>query len=313
LQRRAAAGEARGEALALHALDATVPLMRQIEALQKAAIERAQTWDSLEHGLRSQLREADARQREALEAQSATVSQVQEVARRLRSAEAEIARMREEAAAAAETGAQREAKWQGEVKALNAELGKTKEELAQRTQQVLSMSSRRSTGPTSPPLSPAPAATAPIATTVTSPSPPPLLSSSSRSLRDLGSSQRGGSAMPLEKLASMLSQREGELAAVQSQLAALNAVKAELEEEVARLTGRTSDMQAQIDQLSKAVANAASIERRHDAALILLGEQQQRVEELLLDIEDMKATYRAQLAQLAAEKESLIPPLPPKK
>lgn len=314
LQRRAAAGEARGEALASHALDSTVPLLRQIEALQQSAIAKSQAWDALERSLRAQCREADVRRTEALEAAARSASQAQDASRRLAEADAELGKRKEEleaartvaardAESANSAAAQRDARTK-ELAAVKAELAITKEELEEirvRHQQLVS--ARRLS---SPPV-------AAFASQAVSTSPSPPLSASQRigGGGGLSASQRAltssaAAAIPaVERLSALLAQREGEFTAVQGQLSSLKAVKSELEEEVVRLTARTSDLQVQIDSMSRNTVACADLERRHGAALVLLGEQEERVQELLLDIEDMKATYRAQLAQLAAENESL--------
>lgn len=75
-------------------------------------------------------------------------------------------------------------------------------------------------------------------------------------------------------------------------------MRQELERALVTQTQRAEEAQSAASELRE-------LQTRYDAALELLGERTERVEELHQDIADMKALYKAQITELCAQLEAL--------
>ncbi|XP_050232419.1 golgin candidate 5 [Mercurialis annua] len=94
---------------------------------------------------------------------------------------------------------------------------------------------------------------------------------------------------------SALRQKEGELASYMSRLVSLESIRDSLSEELVRMTAECEKLQAESALLPGIRAELDALRRRHSAALELMGERDEELEELRADIVDLKEMYREQV------------------
>lgn len=92
-----------------------------------------------------------------------------------------------------------------------------------------------------------------------------------------------------------LRQKEGELASYMSRLASLESIRDSLAEELVKMTAQCEKLQAEASVLPGIRAELDALRRRHSAALELMGERDEELEELRADIVDLKEMYREQV------------------
>lgn len=92
-----------------------------------------------------------------------------------------------------------------------------------------------------------------------------------------------------------LRQKEGELASYISRLASLESIRDSLAEELVSMTAQCEKLRAESSMLPGIRAELESLRRRHSAALELMGERDEELEELRADIVDLKEMYREQV------------------
>ncbi|CAA2982143.1 Hypothetical predicted protein [Olea europaea subsp. europaea] len=92
-----------------------------------------------------------------------------------------------------------------------------------------------------------------------------------------------------------LRQKEGELASYMSRLASLESIRDSLAEELVKMTAQCEKLQVESATLPGIRAELESLRRRHSAALELMGERDEELEELRADIVDLKEMYREQV------------------
>ncbi|CAK9161500.1 unnamed protein product [Ilex paraguariensis] len=92
-----------------------------------------------------------------------------------------------------------------------------------------------------------------------------------------------------------LRQREGELASYMSRLASMESIRDSLAEELVKMTAQCEKLQAEAAMLPGIRAELDALRRRHSAALELMGERDEELEELRADIMDLKEMYREQV------------------
>ncbi|KAG6418287.1 hypothetical protein SASPL_120489 [Salvia splendens] len=94
-----------------------------------------------------------------------------------------------------------------------------------------------------------------------------------------------------------LRQKEGELASYASRLASLESIRDSLAEELVKLTAevRCEKLRTEAATLPGIRAELEALRRRHSAALELMGERDEELEELRADIVDLKEMYREQV------------------
>nr|XP_009387965.1 PREDICTED: golgin candidate 5-like [Musa acuminata subsp. malaccensis] len=92
-----------------------------------------------------------------------------------------------------------------------------------------------------------------------------------------------------------LRQKDGELASYMSRLASLESVRNSLAEELVKMTEQCEKLQAEAGVLPGLRAELEALRRRHSAALELMGEHDEELEELRADIIDLKEMYREQV------------------
>ncbi|KAK9078325.1 hypothetical protein SSX86_002382 [Deinandra increscens subsp. villosa] len=92
-----------------------------------------------------------------------------------------------------------------------------------------------------------------------------------------------------------LRQKEGELASYMSRLASMESIRDSLAEELVKVTGECEKLRSEVSQLPGMKAEMEALRRRHSAALELMGERDEELEELRADIVDLKEMYREQV------------------
>ncbi|KAL3528747.1 hypothetical protein ACH5RR_008069 [Cinchona calisaya] len=94
---------------------------------------------------------------------------------------------------------------------------------------------------------------------------------------------------------SALRQKEGELASYMSRLASMESIRDSLAEELVKMTAQCEKLRAESALLPGLRAELEALRRRHSAALELMGERDEELEELRADIIDLKEMYREQV------------------
>ncbi|KAL9668748.1 hypothetical protein QQ045_006288 [Rhodiola kirilowii] len=92
-----------------------------------------------------------------------------------------------------------------------------------------------------------------------------------------------------------LRQKEGEIASYMSRLASMEAIRDSLAEELVKMTAECEKLRAEAATLPGIRAELEALRRRHSAALELMGERDEELEELRADIVDLKEMYREQV------------------
>ncbi|CAH9052749.1 unnamed protein product [Cuscuta europaea] len=92
-----------------------------------------------------------------------------------------------------------------------------------------------------------------------------------------------------------LRQKEGELASYMTRLASMEAIRDSLAEELVKMTAECEKLRAEAAMLPGIRAELEALRRRHSAALELMGERDEELEELRADIVDLKEMYREQV------------------
>ncbi|KAB2611300.1 golgin candidate 5-like [Pyrus ussuriensis x Pyrus communis] len=92
-----------------------------------------------------------------------------------------------------------------------------------------------------------------------------------------------------------LRQKEGELASYMSRLASMESIRDSLAEELVKMTEQCEKLRAEAVMLPGMRAELDALRRRHSAALELMGERDEELEELRADIVDLKEMYREQV------------------
>ncbi|KAK4479604.1 hypothetical protein RD792_015127 [Penstemon davidsonii] len=95
-----------------------------------------------------------------------------------------------------------------------------------------------------------------------------------------------------------LRQKEGELASYMSRLASLESIRDSLAEELVKMTEQCEKLRVEAATLPGLRAELEALRRRHSAALELMGERDEELEELRADIIDLKEMYREQVNML---------------
>ncbi|KAF2323429.1 hypothetical protein GH714_035411 [Hevea brasiliensis] len=92
-----------------------------------------------------------------------------------------------------------------------------------------------------------------------------------------------------------LRQKEGELASYMSRLTSMESIRDSLAEELVKMTAQCEKLRAESALLPGIRAELEALRRRHSAALELMGERDEELEELRADIVDLKEMYREQV------------------
>ncbi|KAG9141501.1 hypothetical protein Leryth_001929 [Lithospermum erythrorhizon] len=106
---------------------------------------------------------------------------------------------------------------------------------------------------------------------------------------------------------SALRQKEGELASYMSRLASMESIRDSLAEELVKMTAQCEKLRTEAAMLPSIRAELEALRRRHSAALELMGERDEELEELRADIVDLKEMYREQVNLLVNKIQVMSP------
>jgi TATA element modulatory factor len=101
-----------------------------------------------------------------------------------------------------------------------------------------------------------------------------------------------------ERLHSTLRQRIGEIASLHSQLTSKETATQALADEVVALTARVEELTAELKDAPEVRSGLSDLTVRHAALLELLGEREERIQELEADLVDINQMYKAQITDL---------------
>ncbi|PKI67864.1 hypothetical protein CRG98_011763 [Punica granatum] len=102
-----------------------------------------------------------------------------------------------------------------------------------------------------------------------------------------------------------LRQKEGELASYMSRLASMESIRDSLAEELVKMTAQCEKLRSEASTVPGIRAELEALRRRHSAALELMGERDEELEELRADIADLKEMYREQVSLLVNQIQTL--------
>ncbi|KAI8356948.1 TATA element modulatory factor 1 TATA binding-domain-containing protein [Mortierella sp. GBAus27b] len=128
--------------------------------------------------------------------------------------------------------------------------------------------------------------------------------SSSVGLMNFGGNA-SGQAVAIERLNTMVRQLEGQVTFLNEQVRTANKNKDELSDELVRVTMELEEMQSHASRASGIDQELSLLQQRHKAALEMLGEKTEEVQELRADLHDVKEAYRDQINDLLGQLESL--------
>ncbi|XP_019425040.1 PREDICTED: golgin candidate 5-like isoform X2 [Lupinus angustifolius] len=106
---------------------------------------------------------------------------------------------------------------------------------------------------------------------------------------------------------SVLRQKEGELASYMSRLASMESIRDSLAEELVQMTEQCEKLRKEAAFLPGLRAELEALRKRHSAALELMGERDEELEELRADIVDVKEMYREQVNMLVNKIQRMNP------
>ncbi|KAJ6700770.1 GOLGIN CANDIDATE 5 [Salix koriyanagi] len=295
LQKRYQASERRCEELITQVPDSTRPLLRQIEAMQETTARRAEAWAAVERSLNSRLQEAETKAAVAEEREQSVNNRLSQTLSRINVLEAQISCLRTE-----------------QMQLKNYFNRKLKERKAarldlERTAHVHSTSASDQTpiarsnsafenGNLTRKLS--------TASSLGSMEESYYLQASLDTSDNLFERRNFGEAtmspyymksITPSAFESALRQKEGELASYMSRLASMESVRDSLAEELVKMTSQCEKLRAESSLLPGVQAELDALRQRHSAALELMGERDEELEELRADIVDLKDMYREQV------------------
>ncbi|KAF8930716.1 hypothetical protein BGZ58_008083 [Dissophora ornata] len=112
-----------------------------------------------------------------------------------------------------------------------------------------------------------------------------------------------GQAVALERLHATVRQLEGQVTFLTEQMRAASKNKEELSDELVRVTMELEELQIQATRVPGLEQELGLLQERHRAALEMLGERTEEVQELKADIADVKEAYRDQINELLGQLE----------
>ncbi|KAF9210705.1 hypothetical protein BGZ59_009073 [Podila verticillata] len=127
--------------------------------------------------------------------------------------------------------------------------------------------------------------------------------SGSVGLLALGPSSGTGPAVAIERLNTMVRQLEGQVTFLTEQVRTANKNKDELSDELVKVTMELEELQSLAAKVPGLEQELLLLQERHKAALEMLGERTEEVQELRADIVDVKEAYRDQISELLSQLE----------
>lgn len=105
----------------------------------------------------------------------------------------------------------------------------------------------------------------------------------------------GASAVAMERHLAKIRQLQGELAQVQRELASCKAAHEHANEELLEATQKLQSLHQGGHEALALKAELEDLKKRHEMALVIIGERNEKAEELEADMADVKALYREQI------------------
>ncbi|KAI8822634.1 TATA element modulatory factor 1 TATA binding-domain-containing protein [Fimicolochytrium jonesii] len=338
LQRRLQEVEAQSHILASVSEESSAPLLRQIETLQSQHAASLRKWEQIERQLTAQYQDADAERKRALESERQHVAKLASLTSAIGSLQEQLETERINLQSHEQAHKDKDneiAQLQSAANKLNGRIAELEtshqllQDLATETEARLrkELDNERkklaelqeSLATVRPPLPPADVAKQLPPLTIEIPkgritpdeSRRPSMStqslfSESASVAAVAPPSAGipgafSSAAIIERLQSTVRNYEGQLASLRTQLQMAEQGRNDLAEELVKVTS-----EIEIGRAGEAVQQEKEeLNRRYLAALELLGEKTELVEELRADINDMKSIFRQQITELTVEMEAM--------
>ncbi|XP_041473381.1 TATA element modulatory factor-like isoform X2 [Lytechinus variegatus] len=108
----------------------------------------------------------------------------------------------------------------------------------------------------------------------------------------------GSATSIIESLQSQLKQREGEISQLQSEIFQLERTRSSMAEEIVKLTNQTDRLEEEVSYVPELRIQLKDLQHRYNAVLQMYGEKAEEVQELKLDLQDVKEMYRQQIEDL---------------
>ena len=105
-------------------------------------------------------------------------------------------------------------------------------------------------------------------------------------------------AVGMEHLQSLLKQREGEVTALQSQVALLEKARSSVSEELMSVASDNEQLHQKLEHLPVLKRQVDSLDKRYNTMLQMYGEKAEECNELRMDLEDVKSMYKQQIQDL---------------
>ncbi|KAI8806168.1 TATA element modulatory factor 1 TATA binding-domain-containing protein [Cladochytrium replicatum] len=327
LQNRLQAAEARNEELSSITQNSTKPLLRQIEMLQQQHAIAQKQWEHVEESMTIRLREMEVFRSTAAEKERAWSERLTDLNARIASADASYARERQEKSSLLtelESARHRNDLLEIQIRDLKTkietlknshareledakenyedmlqhQLEQAREQIAERERQRVEKEvqknklrldiTRRHSG-----LSVSPRLPVSSASSVASkPGSPSELVSREELPSTTSATTGGSSAVIIERLQSALKQYEGQMAALKTQLQMAGQSRDEMAEELVKVTNEVEESRKLGAEFERFKMEHSALNSRYLASLELLGEKEERVQELEQDIQDLKDMYR---------------------
>ncbi|KAJ3414680.1 hypothetical protein HDV05_006215 [Chytridiales sp. JEL 0842] len=331
LHSRIQEAEARHEDLSSQARLADRPLVRQIEALQDQYASARRDWEQIETTLTLRLQDAERERSNAVEKERALAERYNELNNRFVSLELQSSRERQERSRfLAELETER-AKVEGAEKMVNdltvkldhvkAAHGRAMEEAKANFQETLqrrlkeesvsweaklreerSKSSRDSESDDRRPTLESAGRNS-----ISSPSPLTIQTSWTERSPDATSasalSASGPSAVVIDRLHAGLKQYQGQVSTLQRQLALATETRDELAEELVKATNEITDLKSLAAKSQALEKEKEDLNNRYMAALELLGEKTEQLEDTQQDLAELRKAFKAQVEDLMKQVE----------
>eukprot|EP01096_Ripella_sp_DP13-Kostka_P007544 TRINITY_DN2756_c0_g2_i1.p1 TRINITY_DN2756_c0_g2~~TRINITY_DN2756_c0_g2_i1.p1 ORF type:complete len:462 (+),score=209.88 TRINITY_DN2756_c0_g2_i1:419-1804(+) len=339
LQERCQSSEGHQQDIPSQIAEATQPLLRQIESLRAAHAAKQIVWEELQQSLNQRIHESENRALVAEEKEREVVTQMNEINLKLKMVESHLSTERSTVSrltneiASLRSNLEDLDKSKRELDArfhvLQEKLSLTSREAMEIEEKLTNMIQQKEREATTPVMERKMSidfgsTSSSSSLSSSSKDPTPSSSSSSREemrrvpssdslviqqrrFESLNPSLPSGSlsASSVERLQSLVQQRDGEILALQQQISSIEKSRLGIEEELIKVLTKLQIIEGENRQLEKQKAEHEVLKARHDTLLELMGERDEKVEELKADIEDMRQLYRTQIDSLVTEIETL--------
>lgn len=113
--------------------------------------------------------------------------------------------------------------------------------------------------------------------------------------------RQSGAAIAVENMSSQLKLREGEITQLQSEISRLERTRESMAKELVNLSNQNEELQEVKLQHEQLQVQFKELNQRYSAILQMYGEKEEQVQELRLDLQDVKEMYKTQIDALMAK------------